>query len=128
MERCLELAIAYAKQRKTFGAPLAQRQSIQWPILDIHMDAHKLRLMLHHAAWKFDRGEDCREEAFMVKIFGDERSFWAADRCMQIHGGMGLSKELPIERFFRDQRSMMITEGAIEVLRMALARMILDVR
>ena len=57
-----------------------------------------------------------------------ERSFWAADRCMQIHGGMGLSKELPIERFFRDQRSMMITEGAIEVLRMALARMILDVR
>jgi hypothetical protein len=127
-ERCLELATAYAKQRKTFGAPLAQRQAIQWPILDMHMDAHKLRLMLHHAAWKFDRGEDCREEAFMVKIFGDERSFWAADRCMQIHGGMGLSKELPIERFFRDQRSMMITEGAIEVLRMALARMILDVR
>ena len=128
IERCLELATAYAKQRKTFGAPLAQRQAIQWPILDMHMDAHKLRLMLHHAAWKFDRGEDCREEAFMVKIFGDEHSFWAADRCMQIHGGMGLSKELPIERFFRDQRSMMITEGAIEVLRMALARMILGVR
>ena len=128
IERCLELATAYAKQRKTFGAPLAQRQAIQWPILDMHMDAHKLRLMLHHAAWKFDRGEDCREEAFMVKILGDERSFWAADRCMQIHGGMGLSKELPIERFFRDQRSMMITEGAIEVLRMALARMILGVR
>ena len=128
IERCLELATAYAKQRKTFGAPLAQRQAIQWPILDMHMDAHKLRLMLHHAAWKFDRGEDCREEAFMVKIFGDERSFWAADRCMQIHGGMGLSKELPIERFFRDQRSMMITEGAIEVLRMALARMILGGR
>ena len=128
IERCLELATAYAKQRKTFGAPLAQRQAIQWPILDMHMDAHKLRLMLHHAAWKFDRGEDCREEAFMVKIFGDEHSFWAADRCMQIHGGMGLSKELPIERFFRDQRSMMITEGAVEVLRMALARMILNVR
>jgi acyl-CoA dehydrogenase len=128
MERCLELATAYAKQRKTFGAPLADRQSVQWPIIDIHMDAHKLRLMLHHAAWKFDRGEDCREEAYMVKIFGDERSFWAADRCMQIHGGMGLSKELPIERFFRDQRSMMITEGAIEVLRMALARMILGIR
>jgi acyl-CoA dehydrogenase len=128
MERCLELAIAYAKERKTFGAPLAQRQSIQWPIVDMHMDAHKLRLMLHHAAWKFDRSEDCREEAYMVKIFGDERSFWAADRCMQIHGGMGLSKDLPIERFFRDQRSMMITEGAIEVLRMALARMIMGLK
>jgi acyl-CoA dehydrogenase len=128
IERCFELGSAYAKQRKTFGAPLAQRQAVQWMILDMHIHAHQLRLMLHHAAWKFDRGEDCREEAFMVKIFGDERSFWAADRCMQIHGGMGLSKELPIERFFRDQRSMMITEGAIEVLRMALARMILDVR
>jgi acyl-CoA dehydrogenase len=128
IERCFELGTDYAKQRKTFGALLAERQSVQWPLTDIYMDAHKLRLMLHHAAWKFDRGEDCREEAFMVKIFGDERSFWAADRVMQIHGGMGLSKELPIERFFRDQRSMMITEGAVEVLRMALARMILKIR
>jgi len=125
IERCLELGTAYAKQRRTFGALLAERQSVQWSLVDCHMDAHKLRLMLHHAAWKFDRGEDCREEAFMVKIFGDERSFWAADRCLAIHGGMGLSKELPIERFFRDQRSMMITEGAVEVLRIALARMIL---
>ncbi|MCC6888503.1 MAG: acyl-CoA dehydrogenase family protein [Hyphomicrobiales bacterium] len=128
MVRCFELGSAYAKQRKTFGAFLAERQSVQWPLTDIYMDAHKLRLMLYHAGWKYDRKEDCREEAFMVKIFGDERSFWAADRVMQIHGGMGLSKELPIERFFRDQRSMMITEGAIEVLRMALARMILKVR
>jgi acyl-CoA dehydrogenase len=128
MERCLELAIAYSKTRKTFGAALAERQGVQWPIIDMHMDAHKLRLMLYHAAWKFDRGEDCRQEAFMVKIFGDERSFWAADRCMQIHGGMGLSKELPIERFFRDQRSMMITEGSIEVLRMALARMVIGIK
>jgi acyl-CoA dehydrogenase len=128
IERCFELGTDYAKQRKTFGAQLAERQSVQWPLTDIYMDAHKLRLMLYHAAWKFDRGEDCREEAFMVKIFGDERSFWAADRVMQIHGGMGLSKELPIERFFRDQRSMMITEGAVEVLRMALARMILKIR
>lgn len=128
MERCYELGSAYAKQRKTFGALLAERQSVQWPLTEIYMDAHKLRLMLYHAAWKYDRKEDCREEAFMVKIFGDERSFWAADRVMQIHGGMGLSKELPIERFFRDQRSMMITEGAVEVLRMALARMILKIR
>ncbi|MPZ41119.1 MAG: acyl-CoA dehydrogenase [Rhizobiales bacterium] len=128
MERCFELGTAYAKQRKTFGAYLADRQSVQWPLTEIYMDMHKLRLMLYHAAWKYDRGEDCREEAFMCKIFGDERSFWAADRVMQIHGGMGLSKELPIERFFRDQRSMMITEGAVEVLRMALARMILNVR
>jgi len=125
IERCMELAIPYAKQRKTFGAYLAERQSVQWPLIDMYMDAHKLRLMLYHAAWRFDRGEDCREDAFMVKIFGDERSFWAADRCMAIHGGIGLSKELPIERFFRDQRSMMITEGPIEILKMTLARHVL---
>jgi acyl-CoA dehydrogenase len=125
MERCLELASSYAKQRKTFGEPLAQRQTIQSMLVDSYVELHQLRLMVYHAAWKFDRGEDVRAEAYMCKFFGDERSYVAADRCMQIHGGMGLSKELPIERFFRDQRSMMITEGPNEVLRMALARIVL---
>src|SRR4051794_12925975 len=125
MERCLELATRYSKQRKTFGEPLAQRQTIQSMLVDSYVELHQLRLMVYHAAWKFDRGEDVRAEAYMCKFFGDERSFVAADRCMQIHGGVGLSKELPIERFFRDQRSMMITEGPNEVLRMALARIVL---
>lgn len=126
MERCLELAVAYAKQRTTFGQPLARRQTVQSMLADIFTDLHQLRLMVYHAAWKVDRGDDARAEAYMAKVFGDERSYRAADRCMQIHGGMGLSKELPIERFFRDQRSMMITEGPNEVLHMALARLVLD--
>ncbi len=78
--------------------------------------------MVYHAAWKHDRGEDIRAEAWMAKNFGDERSFAAADRCIQIHGGAGLSTELPIETFWRDQRSMMITEGPTEVLQAAIAR------
>ena len=61
----------------------------------------------------------------MAKIFGDTQSFIAADRCMQIHGGMGLTTDLPIEKFWRDQRSMMITEGPIEILKMTLARHVL---
>lgn len=126
IDRCLELGTSYAKQRKTFGEPLARRQIIQSMLAESYLDLHQLRLMLSHAAWKFDRGEDARTEAYMVKIFGDERSFVAADRCMQIHGGMGLSRELPIERFFRDQRSMMITEGPNEVLKLALARVVLS--
>ena len=125
IERCLELACTYANQRRTFGAPLADRQLIQNMIADMGVELHQLRLMVYHAAWKFDRGEDIRDEAFMVKIFGDDRSFRSADRCMQIHGGMGLSKELPIERLFRDQRSMMITEGPNEVLKMSFARRVL---
>jgi acyl-CoA dehydrogenase len=125
IDRCLGLGARYAKQRSTFGRPLADRQAVQWMLVDSYMDLHKLKLMVFHAAAKADRGEDIRNEAYMCKVFGDSQSFVAADRCMQIHGGVGLSTELPIERLWRDQRSMMITEGPIEILKMALARQVL---
>jgi acyl-CoA dehydrogenase len=125
IERCLELGTAYAKQRVTFGQPLAERQAIQWMLADMFMEHHQLRLMVYDAAWKYDQGRDIRAEAYMAKMFGDTQSFRAADRCMEIHGGMGLATDLPIEKFWRDQRSMMITEGPIEILKMALARHVL---
>ncbi len=125
IERCLEMGSSYAKQRVTFGRPLADRQAIQWMLVDSYMDLHQLRLMVYQAAWKHDRGEDIRVEAYMAKIVGDSKSFLAADHCMSIHGGMGLVTDLPIEKFWRDQRSMMITEGPIEILKMALARQVL---
>jgi acyl-CoA dehydrogenase len=125
IERCLELGTNYAKQRVTFGKPLADRQAVQWMLADMFMQHHQLRLMVYDAAWKYDQGRDIRAEAYMAKIFGDTQSFEAADHCMQIYGGMGLTTDLPIEKFWRDQRSMMITEGPIEVLKMALARHVL---
>ena len=125
IERCLELAASYAKQRITFGRPLADRQAIQWMLADMYTELHQLRLMVWHAAWKYDRGEDIRVEAYMAKNFGNITSFQAADRCMQIHGGIGMSKDLPIETFWRDQRSMQITEGPTEVLKMTLARYVM---
>ena len=125
IERCLELACSYAQQRSTFGEKLSQRQTVQNMIVDMFQDLHQLRLMVYDAAWRADHGEDVRKHSYMCKYFGDERSFKAADRCMQIHGGMGLAKDLPIEQFFRDQRSMVITEGPTEILKMALARQIL---
>jgi acyl-CoA dehydrogenase len=125
IERCLELGAKYAKQRFTFGQPLAERQAVQWMLADSFMDHHQLRLMVYDAAWKYDQRRDIRTEAYMAKIFGDTRSFVAADRCMEIHGGIGLATDLPIEKFWRDQRSMMITEGPIEILKMALARHVL---
>jgi len=125
IERCLELGTRYAKQRVTFGQPLAERQAVQWMLADSFMELHQLRLMVYDAAWKYDQGRDIRTEAYMAKIFGDTQSFHAADRCMEIHGGMGLATDLPIEKFWRDQRSMMITEGPIEILKMALARHVL---
>ncbi len=125
IERCLELAAGYARQRSTFGAPLADRQAVQFMLVDMYQNLHQLRLMVYQASWKLDRGENVRYEAYMCKYFGDEKSFHAADRCMQIHGGMGLTKDLPIEQFWRDQRSMIITEGPTEILKMALARHVL---
>jgi len=125
IERCLELGTRYAKQRVTFGQPLSERQAVQWMLADSFMELHQLRLMVYDAAWKYDQGRDIRAEAYMAKIFGDTQSFHAADRCMEIHGGMGLATDLPIEKFWRDQRSMMITEGPIEILKMTLARHVL---
>src|ERR1700730_15346214 len=125
IERCLELGTRYAKQRVTFGQPLADRQAIQWMLVDSFTELHQLRLMVYDAAWKYDLGRDIRTEAYMAKIFGDTQSFHAADRCLEIHGGIGLATDLPIEKFWRDQRSMMITEGPIEILKMTLARHVL---
>ena len=126
MERCLELGSSYAQGRVTFGKPLAQRQAVQWMLVDAYVELQALRLMVYHAAWKYDRGEDVRYDAYMVKIRGDRLSFECADRCMQIHGGVGLTLDLPIEKFWRNQRSMMITEGPEEVLKSALARRIFE--
>lgn len=125
IERCLELGASYAKQRVTFGAPLADRQAVQFMLADSFMDLHQLRLTTYEAALKYDRGHDIRVEAYMGKIFGDAQSFVAADRCLTIHGGIGLTTDLPIEKFWRDQRSMMITEGPNEILKMAVARHVL---
>jgi acyl-CoA dehydrogenase len=124
-ERCLELTLDYVKQRRTFGEPLADRQGVQWILADCATELHATMLMVRDAAAKLDMGEDARNETFMVKVYGDEMGFRVADRCLQLHGGIGLTTELPIEKFWRDQRSFMITEGPTEVLRTALARQIL---
>ncbi|NUZ04615.1 acyl-CoA dehydrogenase family protein [Piscinibacter koreensis] len=126
MERCIELGARYAKQRVTFGKPLAERQSIQWMLVDSYIELQMLRLMVYRTAWRYDQGEDVRYDAYIVKMRGDRLSFECADHCMQIHGGAGLTRELPIEKFWRDQRSMMITEGPEEILKSALSRRVFE--
>jgi len=127
MERCIEMGVSYAKQRSTFGKPLAERQAIQWMLVDSYIELQALRLLVYQAAYKYDAGEDIRYEAYIVKMRGDRLSFECADKCMQIHGGAGLTTALPIEKFWRDQRSMMITEGPEEILKAALAKRIFDI-
>ena len=126
MERCIEMGARYARQRVTFGRPLADRQAIQWMLVDSYIELQALRLMVYRTAWRHDQGEDVRFDAYMVKMRGDRLSFECADHCMQIHGGAGLTRDLPIEKFWRDQRSMMITEGPEEILKSALARRVFE--
>ena len=124
-ERCLEMATSYAKQRVTFGQPLSQRQSIQWMLVDSYIEIKAARLMVWEAACKMDGGEDVRNDCYIAKTYADEMAFQVVDRCMQIHGGIALTTDLPIERMWRQQRSYRITEGATEVMKMVIARHVL---
>ena len=125
-ERALELAIAYAKQRTTFGEPLANRQAIQWMIADSAVELNAARLMTYHAAWKADQGMNFHVEASQVKLYADDMYLRVVDRAIQIHGGVGLSRELPLELMFRDARSRSITEGSSEMQRIIIARELLS--
>lgn len=124
-ERCIGMGAAYAKQRVTFGKPLAERQAIQFMLADSYVELHAARLMVYEAAWKYDRGEDIRQEAYRVKLYADEMAFRVVDRVLQIHGGIGLTTDLPLHKWFVDQRSRLITEGPSEVMRMVIARDVL---
>ena len=124
-ERALDMACSYAKQRVTFGKPLAERQGIQWKLADMYMELEVGRMLVWRAASLIDNGVDARVEAYHCKYYCDEMAFRAIDECMQIHGGMGLTKDMPIERMWRQQRSYRITEGASEVMRNVIARHVL---
>src|SRR5246127_4593784 len=124
-ERCLEMATSYAKQRSTFGRPLADRQAVQWMLADMFIELQAARLLVYKTAARLDQGEEAREDAYVAKYFADEMAVKAADHCMQIHGGIALTTALPIEKMWRQQRSYRITEGASEVMKMVIARHVL---
>jgi acyl-CoA dehydrogenase len=89
--RCLELATSYAKQRSTFGRPLAERQSIQWRLVDTYVALEAATLLVYRAAGRCDRGEEDRNDAYLVKLYCTEMAWQAADMCLQVHGGIGLT-------------------------------------
>ncbi|HEX3440501.1 MAG TPA: acyl-CoA dehydrogenase [Pseudolabrys sp.] len=124
--RCLDLMTSYAKQRVTFGRTLASRQAVQFMVADLYTQLQAGQALTWRTAARIDKGIATRQEAMMIKVFCTELGFNAADRCMQIFGGMGLSTEMPIEQMWRDARSFMITGGPVEVMRSSLARAIFE--
>ena len=122
-ERCLEMMIEQANTRKTFGSLLADRQAIQWMIADSWQELEMVRLQVYQLAWKIDNGaKDFRRDGSMVKVQATELIGRVADRAIQLFGGMGLSKELPLEYIARSARVLRIVEGPSEVHRWVIAR------
>lgn len=124
-QAALEIAIAWAKDRSTFGAKLADRQAIQWMIVDSEIELRAARLLVQQAAARADAGLDVKVDASVCKVFGTETAGRVVDRCIQILGGMGVAREMPLERWYRELRIKRIGEGPSEVHRMVLARHLL---
>jgi len=124
--RALDMMTAHAKLRVTFGAPLADRQAIQWWIADAATQIHACRLMIMDAAAKLDAGEDVRTVTSMVKVFGTEMATEVIDHAMQTFGAMGMAKEMPLQQMAQRVRVMRVFEGPSEVHRMVIARRILN--
>ncbi len=117
-----EAALRYAQQRETFGVPIAQHQAIQLKLADMGTQLEAARLLTRNAAERRQRGERCDVEAGMAKLFASEAAFEIATESMRIHGGVGYTTELPIERYYRDAPLMIIGEGTNEIQRLVIAR------
>ena len=121
-QAALDLAAARALEREAFGKALARHQGVQWMLADSAMQLYAARLMVLHAAWKVERGDDHRQEVAFVKVFVAEALGDIVDRALQILGSLGYSKDTPVERWYRDARSARIYDGPSEVHRAFIAR------
>ena len=121
-KRALDLAVAYAQQRETFGQPIAQHQSIQIKLADMATKLESSRHLTRAAAEALDAGERCDMEAGMAKLMATETALFNATESMRIHGAYGYSKEFEIERLYRDAPLLCIGEGTNELQRIIIAR------
>jgi len=121
-QRALEIATAYASKRDAFGKKLIEHQSVAFALADSEMELYYGNLMMMHAAWKLANGEQAREETSMAKVIISENVNKIIDRCIQITGGSGISRDLPLSAWYESARAFRIYDGASEVHRMVAAR------
>jgi alkylation response protein AidB-like acyl-CoA dehydrogenase len=121
-ERALQMAIEYARTRETFGKPIGTNQAIQWMLADSETELEAARWLVLRAAWSIDEGFDPRHTSSMAKLYGAGMVNRVIDRVLQIHGGMGYTRELPIERWYRQVRLFRIFEGTDEMQKLILSR------
>ena len=122
---CLDAAIKYSKEREQFNQPIGNFQAVQWKLADMASRIDSARLLVQQAAWKRDRGLPCTREAAEAKLLASTACNFAADECLQIHGGAGYTDDFHVERLFRDARITEIYEGATDIQRLVIARHLL---
>jgi acyl-CoA dehydrogenase len=120
--RILDMTTDYARERRQFGKPIGEQQLIQQLLADSAIEINAARLLVLRAAHEIDQGRDARERISMVKVYAAEMLGRVADRAVQVFGGMGYCKDLPIERFYRDARIFRIFDGTSEIHRTVIAR------
>jgi short-chain 2-methylacyl-CoA dehydrogenase len=128
-QACLDAALSYAKDRKSFGKPLSKHQAIQFKLADMAMETELARTMVYRAATAYSRSsgqtsDEVRMLAAMCKLYASETSKRAADQAVQIHGGYGFMEDYPVARYWRDVKVNEIGEGTSEVQRMLIARLL----
>lgn len=121
-QAALQIAIDWARERRTFNSALSEKQAIQWMVADSEIELRAARLLVYQAAWLGDLGKDMKIESSIAKVVATETAGRVVDRCVQILGGMGVAAELPLERWYRELRIKRIGEGPSEVQRMVVAR------
>jgi acyl-CoA dehydrogenase len=124
-ERALEHAVAYAAGREQFGQKIGKFQGISFKLADMAMELKAAELLTREAAWKYDHGMVTEADMSMAKLKATETLAFIADEAIQIHGGMGLMDELPLERIWRDARVERIWEGTSEIQRHIISRELL---
>jgi len=120
-----EHSLKYAKERRQFGQPIANFQAIQFMLADMASKIEASRLLVYEAAMLRDRGHDYVKQASMAKLFASEAAMWVTDKAIQIHGGIGYCRDVPVERMHRDAKLMEIGEGTSEIQRLVIARELL---
>jgi alkylation response protein AidB-like acyl-CoA dehydrogenase len=124
-QKMLDLSVAYAKKRSTFGKLLVQRQAIQNNIAQMGTEIQAARLLAYEAAWKFDQGQDIVTSAAMAKLFAEQVVIRVSEMAIRMHGGVGYTQAYPLERHFRDVRSFHFEEGTEEIQKLLIARQLL---
>ena len=125
-QSCLDEAVRYAQERKTFGKPICQHQAIQIKLADMVTRTEAARLLTERAAIAYETGKRCDMEAGIAKLFATEAALENSIEAMRIHGGYGYSKEFPIERMYRDAPLLCIGEGTNEIQRLIIARQLIE--